>query len=319
MATPNISLRQLAYLVAVAEHGSMTAAAELTHVSQATISLGINDLERRLGAQVLLRRPGQGVSLTSAGEDVVRDARRVLSAVDDLFASARSPEYKIRGQVSLGCFSTLAPFYLPPLLASFATLHPAVSLDVMEGSQVDLRRALMDGTCELALTYDTDLGPGIAHSTIVSGHPQVLLPADHPLAQQHEVDLRDLRDERLILFSLEPTPSNNLKLLRDRGMEADIFYRSPSIEVVRSMVAHGLGYTVVVQHWPADLSVDGLPLASRAISGETPKFRVVAAWNETTPLTPRGAAVVEGLRQVAADRDGRVQQPGPRAGISRDA
>ncbi|MFE2943016.1 LysR substrate-binding domain-containing protein [Streptomyces sp. NPDC059255] len=311
MTIANISLRQVAYLVAVADHGSMTAAAEASQVSQASISLGINDLERRLGARLLQRHPGQGVTLTDAGESAVRDARRVLAAVGDLQSSARSPEHRIRGRVALGCFTTLAPFYLPPLFSSFATLHPAVEIEVTEGSQQALRRALLEGTCELALTYDTGLGAGIARSRIVSGRAQVLLAAGHALAQRQEIDLRDLADERLILLELDPSPTNAEKLLHERGLEADIAYRSPSIEVVRSMVAHGLGYTILVQHWALARSVDGLPVVSRPITGPAPAFRVVAAWNENNPPTPRSAAVIAGLRQVAADRDSRVEQPSP--------
>lgn len=310
MATANISARQLGYFVAVAERGSMSAAADVCLVSQASISLGINELERRLGVRLLLRHPGQGVTLTEAGEGVLHDARRVLAALADLQAGARSPKDRIRGRVALGCFTTLAPFYLPPLFASFSTRYPAVEIDVTEGSQATLRKALLDGTCEVAVTYDSDLGPGIASSPIVAGRAQVLLAGGHPLADQEEIDLRDLADERLILLSLEPSPTNAEKLLYERVLEADVFFRSPSIEVVRAMVAHGLGYTILVQHWPVGLSVDGLPVVGRPIAGAAPEFRVVAAWSENNPPTSRSAAVIEGLRQVAADRDSRVERPG---------
>ena len=311
MGSRNISLRQLGYLLSVADHGSMTAAAEAIQVSQASISVGINDLERRLGARLLIRHPGQGVSLTEAGESVVDDARRVVAAVDDLYASARSPDHRIRGKVSMGCFTTLAPFYLPPLLASLATDCPAVELDVTEGSQVDLRRALIEGTCDIALTYDTGLGPGLAQRTLATGQPRVLLPADHALATRDEVDLHDLVDERLILFSLGPSPSNAERLLHDRGLEVDVFYRSPSIEVVRAMVAHGLGYTILVQHWPANVSVDGLPVVGRPIAGNTPPYRVVATWNETNPLSPRSLAVIDNLRRIAVERDAWTERIDP--------
>ncbi|MDZ4232234.1 MAG: LysR family transcriptional regulator, partial [Dietzia sp.] len=109
MAVPNFSLRQLGYLVAVADAGSMTAAAETEHVSQAAISMGIHDLETRLGVQLLTRRPGHGVSFTEAGQSVLDDARRVLDATTDLLSSAKAPGEELRGELKLGCFTTLTP------------------------------------------------------------------------------------------------------------------------------------------------------------------------------------------------------------------
>src|SRR3954452_16225341 len=178
---PNFSLRQLSYLVAVADRGSMTAAADAEHVSQAAISVGIHDLERRLGVQLLARRPGHGVSLTEAGLGVVADARRVLAAAADVQSSAHAPDAALRGTLKLGCYTTLAPLYLPPLHGTFAVEHPAVELSVTEGSQEELRRALTSGICELAVAYDSGLGPGLAMELIREVPPPALFVTNHRL------------------------------------------------------------------------------------------------------------------------------------------
>ena len=87
--TPGFSLRQLSYLVAIADHGTMTAAAAVCHVSQAAVSVGIIDLERQLGVQLLARHRGHGVTLTEVGAEVVRDARRLSRAVSDQATTTR--------------------------------------------------------------------------------------------------------------------------------------------------------------------------------------------------------------------------------------
>jgi DNA-binding transcriptional LysR family regulator len=296
---PNFSLRQLSYLVAVADLGSMTAAAEAEHVSQAAISVGIHDLERRLGVQLLARRPGHGVSLTEAGVDVVADARRVLTAAADVQSSARAPGAELRGTLRLGCYSTLAPLYLPPLHGTFAVQHPAMELSVVEGSQEELRRALTSGTCELAITYDTGLGPGLVTETIRSLRPYALLAADHRLAAQASVTVQELAEDPLVVYSHGPSPGNTEQLFREVGAVPRIVHSSPNIEVVRCLVARGLGWTHLLQRWPLDVSLEGLPLACVPLTGDVPVYRVVAAWPEQDRLSRRAAAVITFLHDAA--------------------
>jgi DNA-binding transcriptional LysR family regulator len=301
---PNFSLRQLGYLVAVADTGSMTAAAAAQHVSQAAISAGIIDLERRLGVQLLARRPGHGASLTEAGLAVVADARRTLAAAADVVASARVPGSALRGSLTLGCYASLAPLYLPPLHSTFAAEHPAVELSVVEGSQEALRKALMNGTCELALTYDSGLGPGLNTQLIRTLKPYVLLSADHPFAGRASVSFADLADEPLITYALEPSLSNNQQLLRKFGVTPRIVHSSPNIEVVRSLVARGLGYTLLLHRWPSQVSIEGLALACVPLGGDVPDYDVVAAWPQQDRLSRRASAVVAFLRGIAHELPG---------------
>ncbi len=316
---PNFSLRQLSYLVAVADLGSMTAAAEAGHVSQAAISVGIHDLERRLGVQLLARRPGHGVSLTEAGLGVVDDARRVLAAAADVQSSARAPDAALRGALKLGCYTTLAPLYLPPLHGTFAVEHPAVELSVVEGSQEELRRALTSGLCELAVTYDSGLGPGLAMETIRRARPLALLAADHRLAGRSSVTVDELAEEPMVVYSQGPAPRNTEQLLREAGVAPRVVHTSPNIEVVRGLVARGLGWTHVLQRWPLDVSLEGLPLVCVPIAGDVPVYRVVAAWPEQDRLSRRAAAVVAFLCEVARHIPGFDDESGPEVPAERPA
>jgi DNA-binding transcriptional LysR family regulator len=299
---PGFSLRQLSYFVAVADRGSMAAAAEAEHVSQAAISMGIQDLERRLDLSLLVRRPGHGVTLTEAGTAVLKDARRILGASTDLLSSARSPSAELHGTLNLGCFTTLCPTILPALLGTFANDHPAVDLSVTEGSQVELRRALHSGTCELIVTYDLDLGPGIRTETIQHMRPLALLPGGHPLAEQATVRLFDLADVPLIEYALQPRSSG--QFVREQGFASEVGHRSTNIDVVRCLVARGLGWAIVLQQWPTDLSLEGRPLVAVPLSDDVPGADVVAAWPDQDQLSRRATAVVTFLRRLAGGRSG---------------
>lgn len=294
---PGFSLRQLGYFVAVAEHGSMAAAAEAEYVSQAAISVGIQDLERRLSVPLLSRRPGRGAILTEAGTAVLEDARRVLDASKELVSRAKNPEAELRGTLNLGCFTTLCPVHLPPLLGTFAFEHPALSLVVLEGSQETLRNALSTGACEMAITYDLNLGQGLKKARIQHMRPLVLLPAAHPLAAQDFLSVADLAGMPLIEYANEPSSSG--QFARESGIDAEVVHRSSNIEVVRSLVARGLGCAFVLQRWPVSLSLEGLPLAAVPLSEEVPGVDIVAAWPEQDKLSRRARAVVTFLQSFA--------------------
>jgi DNA-binding transcriptional LysR family regulator len=173
MTVPN--LRHLGYFVAAAEAGSMSAAAEQLHVSQSAVSMALADLERRLGVQLLLRHRAKGLTLTTAGRHVLPEARALLARAEDLTSEARDLGGSLSGRLVVGCFQTIAPFVLPPLLQAFGTAHPDVRLDFVENSLAGLQRALVDGECEAALLYDLDIRPGITTLLVHNMWPHVLV------------------------------------------------------------------------------------------------------------------------------------------------
>ena len=301
---PDYSLRQLSYLVAVSDAGSMRAAAARCRITEAAISAAVRDLERILGVALVARRPGHAAALTQAGADVVASSRRLLQSAGQLYDEVRAPPGSLRGQLTVGCFPTLGPRYLPPLLRLLEREHPDGRLEVIEGGQDKLNAALLGGACDVALTYGTGLAPGLRQRVLDASRPYLLLPAGHRLASQGSVELRDLDGEPLILLDLEPCRANAEAMLRRAALAPrTVRVSAGGIETVRSMVAHGLGWTTLVQRWPAGVSMEGLPLLQRAIAPAAPRYSVVVAW---TPAGARGrrlGALIDVVRRVAAGAD----------------
>lgn len=188
------SLRQLEYLVAVADTGGLTAAADSCHVSQSAVSLAIASLERTLGVQLILRGPGRTTALTDAYRQVVGEARAVLTSVAELGAAARDYGRDLAGRLNFGCYTPLAPLHVPAALATFRAQHPEVDVSFVEGTLPDLQHLLLEGRCDLAVLYRQDLMPGIAADTLYDQPPSVLLPLAHPLARRKTVSLRALAE-----------------------------------------------------------------------------------------------------------------------------
>jgi LysR family hydrogen peroxide-inducible transcriptional activator len=152
------SLRQLRYLLALAEHLNFTRAAEASYVSQSTLSTGLKELESTLGVQ-LVERDKQNVALTAVGEAVVARARQVLAAAEDLSDFASDASRPMQGTLRMGVIPTIAPFVLPRLMPALRDKFPALQLALREDLTTHLLDRLRNRQLDfalIALPYDTD-------------------------------------------------------------------------------------------------------------------------------------------------------------------
>ena len=267
-ATLRYTLRQLQYLVTCIDTGSLAAAAEKLHVSQPSISTAIAKLEADLGVQLLLRHHAQGVTATANAERLLNSARSLLSHADDLQRLARASGDAVSGELRLGSFITLAPAYLPGLIAELKELYPALQLQLDEGTQDQLIEGLRQGRYEMALLYDLGLPEDLRSIELANVAPHILLPETHPLASQKSISLGELADLPMILLDVPPSRGYFTSLLRDQGIEPRIAFSSPSLELVRGLVGRGLGYSLLVTRPSGDVSYDGQRLAVRPLRGE---------------------------------------------------
>lgn len=290
---PPFTLRQLAYFVAAAEHGSMTAAGRAVHVSQSAISLAVGDLERELGAQLFIRHHAHGLSLTPAGRRIIAGARALLAGAAVLADDARELGDALTGDLTVACYTTIAPFLMPRLAAGFASKQPAVRLELREGDMADLHELVRSGVSELMICYDLDLGRDMAVTPLLATRPYVLLPPDHPLADRDEIALRELAGEPFVLLD-QPQPATYfLGLFDAAGVTPQIGHRTSSFEMVRSLVARSLGYSLLIQRPMLDVSYEGLPVVCRPLADPASTLTIVAAAARGTRATLRAATFVE--------------------------
>src|SRR3981081_1696670 len=128
----DVTTAQLRYFVEAAENLSMTRAAETLMVAQSAVSSSVAQLERAIGAQLFIRKPAKGLVLTAAGERFYHEARGLLASLEEALESARGEVNKAAGRVTLACFVTLVPFFIPGLLSHLGALHPHLRVDVIE-------------------------------------------------------------------------------------------------------------------------------------------------------------------------------------------
>lgn len=268
------TLRQLSYFIAAAESGSITLASKRANISQPAISTAISHIERELDVQLFLRHHAQGLSITPAGRALLKDAKQLLIQAEGLNSSAADVGRLPRGDLSVGWFSTLAPVVMPELAASFLKSFPAVRFRSTESNQQGLLAALRRAEIEVALTYDLQIGDDIAFAPLASLPPYALLGASHPLARERELKLAQLAPLPMVLLDMPVSREYFLALFIRERLEPTIAWSSGQMDAVRTLVANGLGYTLVNMRPRADVALDGRRLRRVPLSGDLPPVRI---------------------------------------------
>jgi len=264
------TLKQLSYFVAAGESGSILRAAENIHVSQPSISNAIAHLEDVFQVQLFIRHHAQGMSLTTAGSQILERAKTLLRDADELHSFAGKLSDQVFGSINIGCFIPLAPIVSPELCHGFMQSHRGVEVSVSEGNQAELLNKLKTGAIDLALTYNMQLESDIAFTPLVELKPYVLLAANHPLAARKKLSLTHLAGEKFILLDLPLSDAYFTSLFASQNLKPNIHARTRHIEVQRALVAKGYGYSLANVRPKNRQSLDGSPLTYVPLSGANP-------------------------------------------------
>jgi DNA-binding transcriptional LysR family regulator len=255
-----MELRQLRYLVALADERHFTRAAEREHIAQPALSQQIRRLEAELGL-TLVERTTRRVAMTQAGELLVGRARRVLAELDAAQAELASLAGVQAGRLSVGALHTMGPVDLSLLLASFHRSHPAIELTVREQSSEELAEMLRVDEIDLAFLSVTERiqSRGLTFQRLVSEELVVVLPRAHRLAKQPSVRLAELAGESFISFRR----GSRLRELLDgaageAGFDPHITLESNESRRIRSLVSSSLGVAILPR---SDATGPGAPVA----------------------------------------------------------
>lgn len=298
------TLQQLRYLVAVADHGSVSAAARSLYVSQPGVSAAISYLESIFGIQCFVRHHAKGVTLTPAGHSFVAAAKNVLIQAEDLHHRADELNHTIRGRIRLGCFCTLGPFFLPRILATLRSTYPEISVQIYDGDTESMLRWLRDGTIEVGLMYDLNCDPAFySKHFLTSLSPYALLHESHALAARKSVSPAELVDEPLVLLNYAYNSEYLLSIFDALDKPPNIRHRVSNFELVRGLVAAGKGYAILNLRPAPDQTYDGSSVRCVPITGNTLAASIVLASLRTSKPSGRTAALFNTCSKVMQQFD----------------
>ncbi len=257
MAIPDLSPHALASLLAVAEHGSVSAAARARNLTQPSISRQIQELERQLGVH-LIERTSQGARLTPAGESLCEGARDVLAALSMLPERVRSRQGEVAGRVRLGAIDSIGIYVLPNLLAKFVQANPRVDVQVVCQSSPQLMSMLLDDELDVAIGT-TEHGKLVCERL----YQNPLVVAFPPTTSADDVPdtLPELAKRRIVTFG----PGLTIRQLLDQafikqGLNFQPVMGLANVEVIKAMVRSGLGLGII-----PDGCIMGFELATKPI------------------------------------------------------
>ena len=240
-----MTLNELRYLVAVAQERSFGRAATKCFVSQPALSVAIHKLEDELGAP-LFERGKSEITVTPVGERIVEQAQRVLEEASRIRELARSGRDQLAGPLKLGVIYTVAPYLIPDLVPVLRKLAPQMPLDLEENMTEALETELKSGRLDAAIVALPFAPPGVTTIFLYEEPFQVVVPIEHKWAKRKSVRPDELAEEHAILLNVG-------HCFRDQVLDAcNEFSRPPdagrqgnSLETLRSMVASGLGISVL--------------------------------------------------------------------------
>jgi LysR family hydrogen peroxide-inducible transcriptional activator len=302
MSAPyRFSLRQLQYLVAVADFLSFRKAAEQCHVSQPSLSAQLAELESGLGVRVF-ERDRRRVMLTEAGRDLVDRARAILAQADTLWEAARRVGDPLSGWLRVGVIPTVSPYLLPGITPALRKEYPRLKLMWTEEKTPALVDALNRGTLDAALlALEADIGK--LDQAVIAKDPFVLAtPTDHPLgAASNGISPEALRESSMLLLDDGHCFRDQaLKFCSERRIR-EMDFRATSLSTLAQMVASGAGVTLLpglavsTERKRANLRI-------RKITNPAPHRTIGMVWRRNSPLAAALQSVAATIRRAYPHR-----------------
>ena len=297
MKPKKFTLRQVQYVVAVADRLGFRRAAKQCRVSQPALSSQVQRVEAALGVQ-LFERDRRGVRVTAGGAELLERMRQVLVAVDDLEAAARSLRDPLRGTLRIGVIPTIGPYLLPAASSAVRRELPRLTVEWTEDKTAVLLRRVRHGSLDgafLALEAGTD---DLAYEEVADDPFVLAMAPDHPLGQSSgPLPAARLRGEPILLLDEGHCLSDQVvEYCRHRGVDA-LGVRATSLPTLVQMVGQNLGITLLPSiALPAEtLRAD---LAIREITEPAPRRTIVLSWRRTSPVGEAMPAVAEIVRHA---------------------
>ncbi|MEW7864134.1 LysR family transcriptional regulator [Aeromonas diversa] len=242
-----MDLKQLTYLVAVADTGSFTAAAQRHHVAQSAVSMAIARLEQRLELK-LFERQDRRVRITPEGEVLLTHARRLLQQAERAEREMEELKSLVRGEVRIGIPFMMGSYFFPPILMAFKHRFPGLRIEVDEAGTRDLLSRMATGELDLAILIASDLPAELVGARLVREEMVAVVGQDHPWRAEPSITLETFFEEELALFRQGFYHREHMEsLAREAGVTPRIAFESNLIPLHKGVVRQGFAVSTLLR------------------------------------------------------------------------
>jgi len=290
-----MTLTELKYIVAVAREKHFGRAAEACYVSQPTLSVAIKKLEEELDVKLFERSAGE-VSVTSVGEEIIRQAQSVLEQAAEIKEIAKRGKDPLSGVLTLGVIYTIGPYLLPDLVRNSIERTPQMPLMLQENYTIKLLEMLRTGEIDCAIVAEPFPDTGLALAPLYDEPFMAAVPSTHALAQKDHVSTSDLKNETMLLLGsghcfrdhvLQVCPEFARYASNAEGIRRT--FEGSSLETIKHMVAAGMGVTLVPR---LSVPADALETTARRRKTDEPHIRYLPILEDDGSAPPTRRVVL---------------------------
>ncbi|UHD43872.1 LysR family transcriptional regulator [Aureimonas altamirensis] len=287
----NITLKQLDYFIATAERGQVSHAAVELNISQSAVTAAIKALEAELGARLFVRTHS-GVRLTMEGARFLDHARVITGAVA---AAVHSPLCESQGQVGrlrLGMTYTVIGYFMSKYYARFRKTYPQIEVEAIELARGELEAGVICGDIDMAVMLVSNLErtDEIEKELLVRSSRRLWMPVDHHLLNKPKITLADVAAEDYIFLNVDEAKTTASRYWDAAKLRPRSVLMTSSVEGVRSLVASGIGVTLLSDLVYRPWSLEGQRIEARALDDAIPSMDVGLAWARGHEITPQAQA-----------------------------
>lgn len=295
------TLRQMEYLVAVADTGTFGAAAKRTFVSQPSLSAQVKDMEQHIGVS-LLERGRHGALLTPVGKEMVARARIVLRQVEEMKVLGREAEGTLAGRIKLGVLPTVGPYLLPHATRTLHKTYPDLRLFVREERTLDLQDHLVSGQFDIIISTPED-HPDTASLPIIKENIYICIAPDDPLADKRgPIHLSELKGREFLTLGYGHKFATVVKnLATEAGATTSGEYEGTSLDALRQMASMGNGIAVLPSLYAISEAKRDPQLIVRPIDHSLAQREIALIWRNSSPLAKKFEKIGKIIVDVAND------------------
>ncbi len=291
-----LSFRQINYFMAAVDAGKISLAATNLNVSQSAITTAIKALEAELEVR-LFTRHSFGVTLTYEGHRFLQHAQNIVAAVSEATRATRRTGRNVEGEIRVGLSFTVAGYFLPQILARFSRVFPGITVQMQEMPRDEIERGIVDNGLDIAVMLVSNLQnkSDIDSEVLIRSRRRLWLCVDHHLKEKDTVSLADIAQEPYVILTVDEAEQTALRYWEPTPHRPSIIFETSSVEAVRSMVATGMGVTILSDMVYRPWSLEGQRIEVRSISDRVPTMDVGLAWRRGRSMSMPAHAFYEYL------------------------
>ena len=275
----SLSLRQIRYFIAAADAGQVSRAAKNLNVSQSVVTTAIKQLEETVGS-TLFDRHQSGISLNYEGNRFLDHARHIIQSVDEAIRIPKRAKEDVSGDINLAVTYTVAGYFIPKILARFTRLFPNITVNMTETDRTNIEEGLVTGGFDVSVMLTSNIinHEDISHAPLLRSRRRVWVNTNHEFLKKQTVTLQEISEEPYIMLTVDEASNTAQRYWNKTPYNPNTIFRTSSVEAVRSMVANGMGISILSDMVYRPWSLEGRQVGVIDVSDNVPTMDVGLAW-----------------------------------------